>query len=112
MARTTRCPTYSTISPRRVAVGSALVGIGAACTTSSRSRARGNRRAKARACTHKSALCKRSFDVRFVPKATEVLRCRELDGGCFLPEHSALGVDASQVRHVATLLSSSHTKAA
>jgi hypothetical protein len=39
MVRTTRCPTYSTISPHRIAVGSALIGIAAACTTSSRSRA-------------------------------------------------------------------------
>src|SRR6516225_5319614 len=32
----------------------------------------------ARACTHKSALCKRgSVNVRFAPKATKVLRCRE-----------------------------------
>jgi hypothetical protein len=30
-------------------------------------------------CTHKSAFCKRgSVNVRFAPKATEVLRCREL----------------------------------
>ena len=42
MVRTTRCPTYSTISPHRVAAGSALVGIGAGCITSSRSRARGS----------------------------------------------------------------------
>jgi hypothetical protein len=39
MVRTTRCPTYSTISPHRVAVGSALIGIGAECITSSQSRA-------------------------------------------------------------------------
>jgi hypothetical protein len=38
--RTTRCPTYATISPRRVAAGSALIGIGAGCITSSRLRAR------------------------------------------------------------------------
>jgi hypothetical protein len=32
-----------------------------------------------RACTHESAFCKRSsLNVRFAPKATEVLRCREL----------------------------------
>ena len=32
-----------------------------------------------RACTHESAFCKRnSVNVRFAPKATEVLRCREL----------------------------------
>ena len=32
-----------------------------------------------RACTHKSAFCKRGLvNVRFAPKATEVLRCREL----------------------------------
>jgi len=32
-----------------------------------------------RACTHKFAFCKRdSINVRFAPKATEVLRCREL----------------------------------
>src|SRR6516225_9985085 len=32
----------------------------------------------ARACPHKSALCKRgSVNVRFAPKATKVLRCRE-----------------------------------
>jgi hypothetical protein len=37
---TTPCPTYSTISPHRIAVGSALIGIAAACTTSNRSRAR------------------------------------------------------------------------
>jgi hypothetical protein len=36
---TTPCPTYSTISPHRVAAGSALNGIAAACTTLSRSRA-------------------------------------------------------------------------
>jgi hypothetical protein len=46
--RLSRCrlcdaPTYSTISPHRIAVGSALNGIAAACTTSSRLRARGNR---------------------------------------------------------------------
>jgi hypothetical protein len=40
-----------------------------------------------RACPHKSALCKRgSVNVRFAPKATEVLRCRELtrcaNSGC------------------------------
>src|ERR1700740_2301066 len=30
-------------------------------------------------CAHKSAFCKRgSLNVRFAPKATEVLRCREL----------------------------------
>src|SRR5262249_9590012 len=40
MVRTTRCPTCSTISPHRVAAGSALIGIAAAFTTSSRSRAR------------------------------------------------------------------------
>src|SRR5215471_8707560 len=40
MVRTTRCPTYSTISPRRVAAGSAPIGIGAGCITSSRSGAR------------------------------------------------------------------------
>jgi hypothetical protein len=50
MVRTTRCPTFSTISPHRVAAGSALNGIAAACTTSSRSRAH------ARAYTHKSRL--------------------------------------------------------
>src|SRR5262249_19518279 len=34
---------------------------------------------KFRACTHKSAFCKRgSVNVRFAPKATKVLRCREL----------------------------------
>jgi hypothetical protein len=37
--QTTRCPTYSTISPHRVAAGSALNGIAAAFTTSSRLRA-------------------------------------------------------------------------
>jgi hypothetical protein len=32
-----------------------------------------------RACTHKSAFCKRDLvNVRFAPKVTEVLRCREL----------------------------------
>jgi len=36
MVGTTRCPTYSTISPHRIAAGSALVGIGAGCITSSR----------------------------------------------------------------------------
>jgi hypothetical protein len=36
MRSTTRCPIYSTISPHRVAAGSALNGIAAACTTSSR----------------------------------------------------------------------------
>ena len=31
-----------------------------------------------KACNHKSAFCKRgSVNVRFAPKATEVLRCRE-----------------------------------
>src|SRR6516162_3775730 len=40
MVRTARCPTYSTIWPHQVAAGSALIGIGAGCTTSSRSRAR------------------------------------------------------------------------
>src|SRR5215813_2174409 len=35
------------------------------------------------ACTHKSAFCTRgSVNVRFAPKATEVLRCRKLTG-CF-----------------------------
>src|SRR5215831_14518144 len=38
MEQTTRCPTYSTISPHRVAAGAAPIGIAAACTTSSRSR--------------------------------------------------------------------------
>jgi hypothetical protein len=38
----TRCPTYSTISPHRLAAGSALIGFAAACTTSSRSSARGS----------------------------------------------------------------------
>src|SRR5262249_23285057 len=34
---------------------------------------------RARACTHKSAFCKRgSVNVGFTPKAAEVLRCREL----------------------------------
>jgi hypothetical protein len=34
--------------------------------------------AKTRACTHKSAFYKRgSINVRFAPKATEVLRCRK-----------------------------------
>jgi len=33
------------------------------------------------ACPHKSAFCKRgSVNVRFAPKATEVLRCREWRG--------------------------------
>jgi hypothetical protein len=55
------------------------------------------------AFTHEFAFCYRgSVNARFAPKPTEVLRCRELTG-CFLPEHSALGVDASQVRHVASL---------
>jgi hypothetical protein len=36
---TTPCPTYSTISPHRVAVSSALIGIAAGCITSSQSRA-------------------------------------------------------------------------
>src|SRR5215472_18969726 len=40
MVRTTRCPTYSTISPHRAAAGSAPIGIGAGCITSSRSGAR------------------------------------------------------------------------
>src|SRR5215831_6695447 len=40
MVQTTRCPTYSTILPHRVAAGSALIGIGAGCITSSRSGAR------------------------------------------------------------------------
>src|SRR5215831_19090634 len=35
-------------------------------------------RKHSQACTHKSAFCKRgSVNVRFAPKATEVLRCRE-----------------------------------
>src|SRR5215831_8534966 len=38
MVQTTRCPTYSTISPHRVAAGSALIGIGAACIMSSPSK--------------------------------------------------------------------------
>ena len=42
MVRTTRCPTYSTISPHRVAAGPALIGIAAGCTTSRQSRARGS----------------------------------------------------------------------
>jgi hypothetical protein len=42
MVRTTRCPTCSTISPHRIAAGSALIGIAAACTTSSQSRAHGS----------------------------------------------------------------------
>src|SRR5262245_11307115 len=42
MVRTTRCPTYSTILPLRVAAGSAPIGIGAGCITLSRSRARGS----------------------------------------------------------------------
>src|SRR6516162_649607 len=42
MVRTIRCRTYSTISPRRVAAGSALIGIGAGCITSSRLGARGS----------------------------------------------------------------------
>ena len=41
MVRTTRCPTYSTISPHRVAAGSAPIGIAAAFITSSRLKARG-----------------------------------------------------------------------
>jgi hypothetical protein len=40
------------------------------------------RRPKARARTHKSAFRKRgSVNVRFAPKATEVLDCRELTRG-------------------------------
>src|SRR6516165_8965351 len=35
-------------------------------------------------------------------KRPKLLRCRELMR-CFLPEHSALGVDGGQVRHVAAL---------
>ena len=36
------------------------------------------REVKLRACTHKSAICKRGLvSVRLAPKATEVLRCRE-----------------------------------
>ena len=42
MVQTTPCPTCSTILPHRVAAGSTPIGIGTACTTSSRSRARGN----------------------------------------------------------------------
>jgi hypothetical protein len=38
MVRTMLCPTCSTISPHRIAVGSALNGIAAACTTSSLSK--------------------------------------------------------------------------
>src|SRR5262245_37170984 len=34
MVRTTRCPTYSTISPHRVGADSAQIGIAAACTRS------------------------------------------------------------------------------
>src|SRR5262249_3018423 len=41
MVRTARCPTYSTISPDRVAVGSAPIGIGVGCITSSRSKPTG-----------------------------------------------------------------------
>src|SRR5262249_48792889 len=41
MGRTARCPTYSTISPDRVAVGSAPIGIGVGCITSSRSKPTG-----------------------------------------------------------------------
>jgi hypothetical protein len=41
MVRTTPCPTYSTISPHRVAAGSALNGIAAGYTTSNRLRAWG-----------------------------------------------------------------------
>jgi len=40
MAQTTPCPTCSIISPHRVAAGSPLIGIAAACITSRRSRAR------------------------------------------------------------------------
>jgi hypothetical protein len=40
MVRTTRCPTYSTVSPHRVVVGSARIGIGAASITWSQSRSR------------------------------------------------------------------------
>ena len=36
------------------------------------------RHRKFRACPHKAAFCKRgSVNVRFAPKATEVLRCRK-----------------------------------
>src|SRR5262249_19985511 len=45
MVRTTRCPTYSTISPHRVAVDSALIGIGAAHYVE-RSRARSDLRSE------------------------------------------------------------------
>src|SRR5262249_43971954 len=39
---------------------------------------RGDRLRGPKACNHKSAFCKRgSVNVRFAPKATEVLRCRE-----------------------------------
>src|SRR5215831_11302051 len=41
MVRTTRCPTYSTISPHRIAAGSAPIGIGAGCITSRRSKPTG-----------------------------------------------------------------------
>src|SRR5262249_19582868 len=44
-------------------------------------------RKHSRACTHKSAFCKRgSVNVRFAPKATEVLRCRELTR-CAISRH-------------------------
>src|ERR1700751_5692069 len=55
MVRTTGCPTYSTISPHRVAAGSALNGIAAGYITSNRSRAH------ARARTHKSRLLRQSL---------------------------------------------------
>jgi hypothetical protein len=44
MVRTSRCPVCSTASPHRVAAGSGLNGIAAACITSSPSRARVNHR--------------------------------------------------------------------
>jgi hypothetical protein len=56
------------------------------------------RRAGIGACTHKSAFCKRgSVNVRFAPKATEVLRCRELTrrakSGCEQSQQTLLFYD-------------------
>ena len=52
MGRATRCPIYLTISPHRVVTGLTLIGIAAAFTTSSRSRARSNGAVAKRSTLH------------------------------------------------------------
>src|SRR5438128_12104312 len=90
MVRTTRCPTYSTISPHRAAAGSALIGIGAGCITSSRLRAR---------CSSFDGLEGIQGTARLPTTSPGLRRSNNSRDACFVGEDSS----SSKVRRISNL---------